>query len=51
VTHYDATTFARVRRLAIDPWAGGNKLHWMRLVPDRITGRRVEHDPPATPAR
>ena len=51
VTHYDAATFARVRRLAIDPWAGGDKLHWMRLVPDRITGRRVERDPPATLAR
>jgi nitroimidazol reductase NimA-like FMN-containing flavoprotein (pyridoxamine 5'-phosphate oxidase superfamily) len=51
VTQYDAATFARVRRLAIDPWAGGDKLHWMRLVPDRITGRRVERDPPATPAR
>ena len=41
VTHYDATTFDRVRRLAVDPWAGGDKAHWMRLVPDRLTGRRV----------
>jgi uncharacterized protein len=49
VTHYDAATFARVHRLAIDPWAGGDKLHWMRLVPDRITGRRVERDSPAAP--
>jgi nitroimidazol reductase NimA-like FMN-containing flavoprotein (pyridoxamine 5'-phosphate oxidase superfamily) len=46
VTHYDAATFDRVRRLAIDPWAEGEKAHWMRLVPDRITGRRIEGDPP-----
>jgi uncharacterized protein len=56
VTHYDAAILARVRRLAIDPWAGGAKLHWMRLVPDRITGRRVERPraapgPPTGPAR
>jgi nitroimidazol reductase NimA-like FMN-containing flavoprotein (pyridoxamine 5'-phosphate oxidase superfamily) len=41
VTPYDAATFERVRRLAIDPWAGGDKTHWMRLVPDRVTGRRI----------
>jgi nitroimidazol reductase NimA-like FMN-containing flavoprotein (pyridoxamine 5'-phosphate oxidase superfamily) len=41
VTLYDAATFDRVRRLAIDPWAGGDKAHWMRLVPDRVTGRRI----------
>jgi uncharacterized protein len=42
VTHYDAATFDRVRRLAIVPWAGGEKAHWMRLVPDRVTGRRID---------
>jgi nitroimidazol reductase NimA-like FMN-containing flavoprotein (pyridoxamine 5'-phosphate oxidase superfamily) len=41
VTRYDAGTFERVRRLAVDPWAGGDKAHWMRLVPDRVTGRRI----------
>jgi uncharacterized protein len=41
VTHYDAATFDRVRRLVVDPWAGGDKAHWMRLVPDRVTGRRI----------
>jgi uncharacterized protein len=45
VTHYDAATLDRVRRLAIDPWAAGDKAHWMRLVPDRVTGRRID---PAT---
>jgi nitroimidazol reductase NimA-like FMN-containing flavoprotein (pyridoxamine 5'-phosphate oxidase superfamily) len=41
VTHDDGTTFDRVRRLAVDPWAGGDKAHWMRLASDRVTGRRV----------
>lgn len=45
VTPYDATTFHRVRRAAVDPWAGGEKRHWMRLVPDRVTGRRVSREP------
>lgn len=45
VTLYDASTFDRVRRLAIDPWAGGEKAHWMRLVPDRVTGRRIARPP------
>jgi len=45
VTHYDATTFDRVRRLVVDPWAGGEKTHWMRLVPDRVTGRRIMEPP------
>jgi len=42
VTRYDAATFDRVRRLAIDPWAAGDKAHWMRLIPDRVTGRRID---------
>lgn len=37
----DAATFERVRRLDVDPWVGGEKAHWMRLVPDRVTGRRL----------
>jgi uncharacterized protein len=41
VTRYDAATFDRVHRLAIEPWAAGDKAHWMRLVPERVTGRRV----------
>jgi nitroimidazol reductase NimA-like FMN-containing flavoprotein (pyridoxamine 5'-phosphate oxidase superfamily) len=50
VTHYDAATFDRVRRLAIDPWAGGDKAHWMRLVPDRVTGRRIDSTGSPKPA-
>ena len=36
-----ADVLDRLRRLPLDPWAGGPRTHWMRLVPDRVTGRRV----------
>jgi nitroimidazol reductase NimA-like FMN-containing flavoprotein (pyridoxamine 5'-phosphate oxidase superfamily) len=45
VTHYDDRTWKRVTALPIDPWAGGEKAHWMRLVPTRIAGREVLHRP------
>jgi uncharacterized protein len=41
VTEYEAATFKRIHELPVDPWAGGEKAHWVRLVPQRITGRRV----------
>lgn len=41
VTAYDAATLQRVTRLPVEPWAGGERAHWMRIVPDRITGRRI----------
>src|SRR3546814_13915311 len=41
VTPYDAETFDRVHKLAVDPWAGGEKSHWVRIVPSRIPGREV----------
>jgi hypothetical protein len=41
VTKYDAQAWRRVHDLAIMPWAGGEKDYWMRLVPERITGRYV----------
>jgi|RhiMethySRZTD1v2_1073278.scaffolds.fasta_scaffold00968_28 uncharacterized protein len=41
VTQFDAATLDRVRRLPVDPWAGGDRPHWMRLVPSRVTGRRI----------
>jgi nitroimidazol reductase NimA-like FMN-containing flavoprotein (pyridoxamine 5'-phosphate oxidase superfamily) len=43
VTHYDSKTFDRVRHLPIDPWADGDKPHFMRLVTDRMSGRAVTH--------
>jgi nitroimidazol reductase NimA-like FMN-containing flavoprotein (pyridoxamine 5'-phosphate oxidase superfamily) len=41
VTMYHGRTWARVQQLAIEPWAGGAKGHWMRLVATRISGRRI----------
>jgi len=31
--------------LPVDPWAGGAKEHWLRLVPDRLTGRALGPPP------
>ncbi|MGH9177242.1 MAG: pyridoxamine 5'-phosphate oxidase family protein [Acidimicrobiales bacterium] len=45
VTRYDPARRRRVRSLPVDPWAGGAKDHWMRLVPSRITGRRIGRGP------
>jgi nitroimidazol reductase NimA-like FMN-containing flavoprotein (pyridoxamine 5'-phosphate oxidase superfamily) len=44
VTAADHETFDRVHALAVDPWGGGDKLHWMRLVPQDISGRRIVAD-------
>ena len=41
VTPFDAAAFERVHRLGVDPWADGDRTHWLRLIPSRITGRRV----------
>jgi nitroimidazol reductase NimA-like FMN-containing flavoprotein (pyridoxamine 5'-phosphate oxidase superfamily) len=41
VTHYDAARWARVLALPVEPWAAGAKSHRMRLVTERITGRRI----------
>jgi uncharacterized protein len=41
VTRYDAETYDRVHALPVQPWAGGEKAHWVRIVPSRITGRRI----------
>jgi nitroimidazol reductase NimA-like FMN-containing flavoprotein (pyridoxamine 5'-phosphate oxidase superfamily) len=41
VTQFDAATLERVRELPVDPWAGGDRPHWVRLVPTRVTGRRI----------
>ncbi len=41
ITPYQATLLTAAQRLPIDPWAGGPKMHWLRLIPSRITGRRI----------
>jgi nitroimidazol reductase NimA-like FMN-containing flavoprotein (pyridoxamine 5'-phosphate oxidase superfamily) len=48
VTRFDAATLARVSALALYPWAEGAKDHWLRLVPSRVTGRRVSHRRPGS---
>jgi len=45
VTAFQPTTWERVRALPVDPWAGGAKEHWLRLVPDRLTGRALGPPP------
>lgn len=41
VTEYDSRTLERVTQLPVEPWTGGEKSHWMRLVPSRVSGRRI----------
>lgn len=41
ITPFDSRALAEARTLPIDPWAGGTRSHWMRILIDRITGRRV----------
>ena len=41
LTSHTASELERAQKLTIGQWAGREKSHWMRLVPDRITGRRV----------
>lgn len=41
VTPYTAATLHRIQALQVEPWAGGDKLHWMRVLPERISGRRI----------
>jgi len=36
---------AEGKRLALQPWAPGRKDHWVRIVADSITGRRVRFAP------
>jgi nitroimidazol reductase NimA-like FMN-containing flavoprotein (pyridoxamine 5'-phosphate oxidase superfamily) len=41
VDERDHGRLARLRDLDVSPWAEGEKDHWLRLVPSRVTGRRV----------
>lgn len=41
ITAFESRDLEKAKALPIDPWAGGDKAHWMRLTPTRITGRRV----------
>ena len=37
----DGRPWSHVRSLPVHPWGGGEKAHWLRVVPGLITGRRV----------
>ena len=40
--HVDSDTErGSVRASGVEPWAGGMKEHYIRIVPSRITGRRI----------
>jgi nitroimidazol reductase NimA-like FMN-containing flavoprotein (pyridoxamine 5'-phosphate oxidase superfamily) len=41
VTEFDAAALEAARALPVEPWAGGERAHWMRLVPSRVSGRRI----------
>jgi nitroimidazol reductase NimA-like FMN-containing flavoprotein (pyridoxamine 5'-phosphate oxidase superfamily) len=41
VTEYEDRLRKRLDGLGVDPWAGGEKPHLLRLVPTTVTGRRV----------
>lgn len=34
-----------VGHVHVEPWVSGPKRHWVRLVPDEITGRRIVLEP------
>ena len=31
----------------VEPWAGGEREHFIRITPVRVTGRRIRHEPAA----
>jgi uncharacterized protein len=37
---YEATHW-ETDHLTLQPWAGGDKSHWVRLIPSMISGRRI----------
>ena len=37
----DPTELARLRRLPLSPWAPGAKAHYVRILPAKLTGRRI----------
>lgn len=41
LVHGVAWEAAPAEHLAVEPWAPGEKPHWVRIVPDAVTGRRL----------
>ena len=40
----------RLRDVAIEPWAHGDKASWVRIIPTKVTGRRIHPAPSSTTA-
>ena len=40
---YSAGAQRHIRSVPVEPWAGGDKAQWLRIVPSRISGRRLTH--------
>lgn len=38
---YEAT-HREIKHLVIEPWAPGDKQHWIRVMPNEITGRNIQ---------
>ncbi len=51
VTDYDDAEVRRGRTLPLFPWPRGDRPHRLRLVPTRLTGRRVGTGPARVPGR
>jgi nitroimidazol reductase NimA-like FMN-containing flavoprotein (pyridoxamine 5'-phosphate oxidase superfamily) len=49
VTAYDSPAAReRVTALPLQPWADGDRPHWLRIVPSAVTGRRLGAVPPGS---
>jgi uncharacterized protein len=44
----DPAELARLRGLSLDPWAPGAKAHYVRILPAKLTGRRILASAPAS---
>ena len=42
----DADQLRAVTRLPLQPWTLGDKVHWIRILPAEVTGRRIWSRPP-----
>lgn len=45
LTPYNLFLFAQAKALGVVPWAAGEKAHWMRLIAERLSGRRIRAVP------
>ena len=41
ITSFDPPRIRRLQWLPLQPWAEGEKAHWVRIVPLTISGRRI----------